>query len=581
MHNLLELVAARALQRGDAVAYRFLGDGDEESQRLSFVALAQEARGMAACLRKRIVPGTRVLLLYPSGLEFVTAFMAVLHAGGIAVALPPPPADHADPVDQLVQAVCADCAPEVALVHDHLSGAVDRLLQACPALHSIEWLVHSECLQPGAAATWQEPMLDEGDVALLQYTSGSTARPKGVRVTHGNLLSNLRSLEGVFGDLRLPERNVGVSWLPMYHDMGLIGGLLMPLYASAEVVLMSPQHFAARPVRWLRAITRYGASFSGGPNTAYELCLRGIPAKAREGLDLRHWLCATNGSEPLQASTLRRFHDAFTPFGFDLSRFRPCYGLAEASLLVTASRGRPRFLRADDAQHELIDQPIPEAEGPCLVSSGQTGPDIGLRIVDRHSRAVLGDGEVGEIEVAGPAVSPGYWGEAATAGSDPGAAPGLRWLATGDLGLTVQGELFVTGRLKDLIIVAGRNLFPQDIEVRAQALDERIKPGLCVAVASQAGGSAQLHLLAEVAQFQSIDPVALCRAIRQDLYLHFHVPVHTIAMLPAGAVLRTPNGKLRRAATLERFERQEMTPLFVSTIQNADTTPETSDDAMA
>lgn len=577
MNNLIDLVTDRSREFADAVACRFLGDGDEESARLSFSELSIQARQLAADLGRRIAPGTRVLLLYPSGLEFVTAFMGVLHAGGIMVALPPPASEHADPADALIQAVCTDCAPEVAIVHDTLAGAVDRLLEAAPALCEIEWLLHSECLQAESAA-WAPPVIDRDDVALLQYTSGSTARPKGVTITHGNLLANLRSLNGVFGDLRQPQGNVGVSWLPMYHDMGLIGGLLMPLYVGAQVVLMSPQHFTARPARWLRAITRYGASFSGGPNTAYELCLRGIPAKARQGLDLSGWRCATNGSEPLHASTLQRFHEAFAPCGFDLSRFRPCYGLAEASLLVTASRGQPKFMRADSPGPYWLEQPPADPAQACLVSSGQVGPDIGLRIVDPDSRAVLGDGRVGEIEVSGAAVSPGYWGA-------PQCRPGQLlepyWLATGDLGMTMAGELFVTGRRKDLIIVAGRNLFPQDIEAQAQALDERIKPGCCVAAISQAGAEARLVLLAEVAHFHTLDPHALCQALRQDLFLRSRVPLHIIALLPAGGVLRTPNGKLRRAATLERFERSEVAPLFVWSIDPSTANHEPADDALA
>ena len=540
MRTLVDLLSVRAEHLGDAVAFRFLGDGESETARFTFSGLCSAARRMAAGISRRAAPGTRVVLLYPSGLEFVQAFFGVLHAGSIPVAMPPLNAVSAVSADNdlLVRAV-ANCDAGMCIVDDSLIDASQRV-RLQPGLRALDWATHGELCDEDERL-WRAPLPDPDALAVLQYTSGSTAAPKGVRITHRNVLANLEALAQTFG-ARERRHNIGVSWLPMYHDMGLIGGILLPVFASSEVVVLSPGHFAARPLRWLQAIHRYRANFSGGPNMAYELCVRGVGEHAKSELDLSCWQAATNGSEPLRASTLLRFARSFASCGFSMSAFRPCYGLAEASLLVSASRHGPVFISARDRIriHDLTEANAEDA----IVSSGTAGAGVALRVVDPHTGEELADGEIGEVQVAGDSVSPGYW--------DAPQATG-KWLSTGDIGFVLLEELFVTSRRKDMIIVGGRNIFPHDVEECVQLADSRLKVGAGAVFGVKEGNAEALTLVQEVSDFEPATAEAMCSVLRGAVFTRFRVPLHRIVFVRAGSVPRTHNGKLRRIACRTLF----------------------------
>ncbi|HEY4588890.1 MAG TPA: fatty acyl-AMP ligase, partial [Thermoanaerobaculia bacterium] len=479
VQTLVELLSRRAQAQPERRAYTFLLDGEREEVHLSYGELDRQARSIAARLQALGVAGERALLLYPPGLQYAAAFFGCLYAGVTAVPVYPPRPNRPDP---RFLAILSDARARVVLTTSAILPNAERLLAGKAP---VVWLA-TDGLDEGAEEQL-EPAVSPEDIAFLQYTSGSTSAPKGVMVSHGNLIHNERLIQAAFG---VGPDSVVVGWLPLYHDMGLIGNLLQPLWAGCSCVLMSPVDFLQKPLRWLAAVSRYGGTVSGGPNFAYDLCSRKIRPEDRAGLDLSRWEVAFNGAEPVRAETLERFAAAFAPCGFRRSAFFPCYGLAEATLFVTgAGREEPpvvgRF-RVPDLERNRA---VADDAGRALVSSGRaTPPPVGqeVAIVDPESRLPLADGEVGEIWVAGPSVAQGYWSRPepteATfrAFTVSGAGPFLR---TGDLGFLSGGELFVTGRAKDLIIIRGRNHYPQDVELTVESSHAALRPGCCAAFA--------------------------------------------------------------------------------------------------
>ncbi|HWN44200.1 MAG TPA: fatty acyl-AMP ligase, partial [Thermoanaerobaculia bacterium] len=431
--SFIDVVRERAGRLGERCAFTFLGDGDTPTERLTYAEVDRKARSIAADLQRRGAQGERVLLLFPPGLDFVTAFLGCLYAGAVAVpAYPPSPGRGTGRLRSLLE----DAKPRLALTTPPLLPRVEREVEGAVAL---------EGLLP---EDWRPPAVGPDSLAFLQYTSGSTSTPKGVRVTHGNLIANERAIQHAFGQ---SEESVVVGWLPLYHDMGLIGNVLQPLWCGATCVLMSPLSFLQRPRRWLEAIGRFRGTTSGGPDFAYSLCVRKIPPAEREGLDLSSWRVAFNGAEPVRAATLDAFAEAFAPCGFHREAFYPCYGLAEATLFV--SGGDPEV--------------APRVSGN-LVSCGRAWPGERITVVDPETGRELPAGEEGEICVSGPSVADGYWEGESFGG----------FLRTGDLGrLDEDGELFVTGRLKDLIVVRGRNIYPHDVERTAEESHPALRPG--------------------------------------------------------------------------------------------------------
>lgn len=542
--TLAELLRWRATHQPERLGYRFLADGETREECLTYGDLDRRARAIAALLATLVHTGDRVLLVYPPGLEFVCAWFGCAYAGVVpVVAYPPHPARLA-PFLSRTSAITEDARPAAAVTTEQIGASLPPPDARPPALRALRWLATDAALEPAPGAGAPEPALRGDDLAFLQYTSGSTTAPRGVMVTHDNLMHNLRAIRESFW--RSSDAG-SVSWLPPYHDMGLIGGILGPLYVGSPVTLLPPLAFVQRPRRWLQAITRFGAAVSGGPNFAYELCVRRIPPEQCAGLDLGSWRVAFNGAEPIAAGTLREFAARFAPYGFRPHAFTPCYGLAESTLLVSAyaTLEPPRVLsvRSGDLErHRIVLCAADAADARPLVSCGRpVGTTI---IVDPESLQPRPAGEVGEIWVSGPSVARGYWDHPDETEQTFRARGSF--LRTGDLGFLFEGELFVTGRLKDLIIIDGANHYPQDIERTVGGCHPALAATDCVAFSLDDAGGERLIVVAAVQGASRVSPDDLRRAIRSAVVEQHDLRVHDIVCVRRGAIPRTSSGKVRR-----------------------------------
>ncbi len=543
--SLVEVLRVHAAESPARRAYVFLDREGREAAALSWGELDRRARAVAAALEAQGARGERALLLFPPGLEFIVAFLGCLRAGVVAVPAYPPRPNRSQP---RLRAIARDAGARFVLATSSIAGTTD-----VPELARAAWIA-TDALAPESGDGWEGFDPEPDAPAFLQYTSGSTSDPKGVVVTHANLVHNEEAIRLGFGQ---SERSVVVGWLPLYHDMGLIGNVLQPLYTGATAVLMAPLTFLQRPRVWLEAIGRYRATTSGGPDFAYDLCVRKIGEEERAGLDLSSWTVAFNGAEPVRAGTLERFAAAFGPCGFRRKAFFPCYGLAEATLFVSGGdRKTPpvvRAFRADDLErHAAVEAVEPGARK--LVGCGRPSEGQRVAIVNPETCAPCASNHVGEIWVAGPSVAAGYWGrpeETARlfrARRADGDGPFLR---TGDLGfLDARGELFVTGRLKDLIILRGRNHYPQDFERTAEAVHPALRLGHGAAFSREREGEERLVLVQEVehGRVPSEELAGLAEAVRRAVAEEHEVGVEEVVLLRANTIPRTSSGKIRRAA---------------------------------
>jgi amino acid adenylation domain-containing protein len=542
-------------------ACSFLADGERDEQRLSYGGLDLRARAVAARLQALDLTGERVLLLFPAGLEYAAALLGCFYAGAVAVPSYPPTGSRGAP---RLAAILADCAARCVLTTAALRPAVEALGTAAVILE-IGGGADAEAAV-AVADTWRDPGVRPETLALLQYTSGSTSTPKGVMISHGNLAANQAMIGETFGT---SEDSVVVSWLPLYHDMGLIGGLLHPLWRGAHCVLLSPLHFLQRPRRWPEAIARFGADVSGGPNFAYELCARKIKPGEVAALDLSRWRVAFNGAEPVRAEVLDRFAQVFAPSGFRASSFFPCYGLAEATLLVSGGRA----LGANTSWANLSTaalaagrvEPVEASEDGArrLVGCGPAATGLDVRVVAPETRTPCPADAVGEIWVAGASVAAGYWDllgnrpetTAETFGAylDGGEGPYLR---TGDLGFFLDGALYVAGRIKDLILIRGRNLHPQDVEWTVERSHPAVRAGGGAAFSVDADGEERLVVVQEVGLRgeAGLDEVAaVAETIRRAVAEEHEVRLWALVLVKPGEVPKTTSGKLQRRACRDLF----------------------------
>lgn len=523
--------------------YTFLRDGEHDAQRLSYAQLERRALALAARLVERGAARERVMIILPAGLDYLVAFFGCLSAGAVAVPLAPPEATRPEPALAQARRVAAQSRPRLLLTSVELSDT----LASIPA--PLERLVVDGAAE-AAELGFRPPPLGGDALAMLQYTSGSTAEPKGVALSHANLLANARAITKAFG---VTPSSRGVCWLPPHHDMGLLGGILQPLVLGAETALMSPQAFLQRPLRFLEAITRFRATTCGGPTFAYDLLARRVPDSAKAALDLSCWEVAFCGAEPVRAETLDAFAAAFAGCGFRREAFLPCYGLAEATLLVTSSAPRrgPRALVLDPEALERgsAAPPSPGRQGRRFVSCGAPAEGVTLRVVDPETAAVCPGDRVGELWIRGPAVARGYWSdaEATRAAFDARSADGEGpYLRSGDLGVVRDGELFVTGRLKDLILIRGRNLYPQDLEATLERSHPAVRPGRTVAFGIR-DGEERLVVACEVQRRSQEPPERLVETLRRAVAETHGVLPEDVVLLQPGALPRTSSGKPRRA----------------------------------
>jgi acyl-CoA synthetase (AMP-forming)/AMP-acid ligase II len=544
--TMVQALRSRAARQPNASAFVFLDHHCNVVDQTTFPALDARARSVGSKLASRGLRGERVMLVFPSGLDFVAALFGCFYAGCVAV--PAPYLVGSRAIDRCA-AIFKDCKPAAVLAPSQL-GSGAEIRRAMPS-NFVEW-IHVDAVDP-PPQDWDPLPIGPMDLALLQYTSGSTSDPRGVMLSHDNLIANNIMLRDTFGH---DENSRGVSWLPLFHDMGLIGHVLQPVYVGALSVLMSPLSFLKRPITWLKAISDWRATTSGGPSYGFELCARAAPSEHAEGMDLSTWNVAYCGSEMIRADTLHRFAQAFAGSGFQREALTPCYGLAEATLMVTASS------RGSGIKEKSRFAPQPEDSSrapPTVVSCGC--PCSGQRIVIAHPQLGIParDREVGEIWVKGPNVGLGYWGDeeqskrtfAATInGADE------HYLRTGDLGFIADGELFVTGRMKDAIIIRGTNHAPEDIEASVASSHQGYAAMAGAAFAVQTAQSEEVVVVHEIARSvkDRAGQNAAVEAAFERVVGDHGLRLLDFVLVRPGAVPRTSSGKVQRQRCREIYQ---------------------------
>jgi 8-amino-7-oxononanoate synthase len=555
--NLVSMLRRRVQELGEKTVYTYLKDGESQENRLTYCELELKALAIAAYLQSQLSRGERVLLLYPPGLEFPAAFFGCLCAGMVAV---PTNLPNSNRFLASLGATVSDARPTAALSTASTLEEYRREIDQTPGLATLKWIA-TDTIPDDLANAWREPHLGTDSLAVLQYTSGSTGSPKGIMVSHKNLLHNSSVIHAVFG--HSPGMR-GVIWLPPYHDMGLVGGIIQPVYAGGDTILLSPVHFVQKPLRWLMAISRYAGTSSGGPNFAYDLCVRKITPEQKAELDLSSWDVAFNGAEPVRWQTLQRFAAAFKSCGFRQKAFLPCYGLSETTLIATGchKNTEPTFLQAD-AQALQAGRLIQVAENGehdfKLVANGEVPPGHAIVIVDPEKLTPCQRDTIGEIWISGPSVAHGYWHQPEDSEqtflarlADNGEGPFLR---TGDLGIIHAGQLFVTGRLKDLIIIRGLNYYPQDIERTVERSHEALRGGAGVAFAVEDDGEERLVVVQEIER-QFIKKggfEAVIGAIRQSVSREHGIQVHAVVLIKTSTLPKTTSGKVQRRLCRDHF----------------------------
>ena len=554
--NLVSLLRYRAQNQPDKTAYTFLQDGEIEAGAVTYRELDLQARAIAYHLQSIYAADCRAMLLYPPGLEFIAAFFGCLYAKVIAVpAYPPRPNQNMS----RLQAIATSSGATLALTTTFLSDNIKQRLQESE-LTNLR-LLTTDNISTNLAETWQEPNLNENTLAFLQYTSGSTGTPKGVMVSHRNLWHNCGIIHQSFADT---PKSQGVSWLPPYHDMGLIGGILEPLYVGAPMILMPALAFMQKPFRWLQAISRYKVTTSGGPNFAYDLCINKIAPEQRASLDLSSWEVAFTGAEPVRAETLEMFARTFADCGFQKEAFHPCYGMAETTLMVSGSKRKvaPIISQIDgeSLERNRAIKMVREQEGTrAIVGCGQTFLDHKILIVDPETLTACPADKVGEIWVSGASVAQGYWNRPEETEqafnaylADTGEGPFLR---TGDLGFLQEGELFVTGRIKDVIIIRGQNHYPQDIELTVEKSHPALRPGFGAAFAVEVKGEEKLVIVQEVERtyLRKLNVNEIVGTIRQAVAAEHALQVYAAVLVKTGSIPKTSSGKIQRHACRAGF----------------------------
>jgi acyl-CoA synthetase (AMP-forming)/AMP-acid ligase II len=527
-------------------------DGEEEEVVWTYKALDKRGRSIAAVLQTAASEGDRVLLLFPPGLDFIAGFIACLYANVIPVPADPPHPNRLHYKLPIINRIAEDARPSVVLLTADLYRAIRAEKAKNGPLGNCKLIIGNTNQWDDWADKWQKPMVSPGDIAWLQYTSGSTTVPKGVMVSHSNLFHNMKLIERSFD---INRNTCGVIWLPPYHDMGLIGGILQPVFSGVPVVLLSNQLFLQRPIRWLKAISRFKATISGGPNFAFDLCVRKIHPEQRAQLDLSSWEVAFNGAEPVHHKTLDAFAEFFAPCGFRPYSFLPCYGLAESTLMVTgvpktALSDRVYLRKAGIEKNQVHIVSEPSEDTLTLISSGKNlQPNQEIRIVNVDTLLPCNPNEIGEIWIQGPCVTQGYWNSPVaterTFNAQLADDKEEKYLRSGDLGFMHEGQLFLTGRIKSLIISKGKNHYPQDIERTAEEAHPAIWPAGCAAFSINDSETELIVLVVEVKHKQVTDPEKVKKAIHSAVSTQHGIRLSDIKITYPGSIPRTTSGKTR------------------------------------
>jgi acyl-CoA synthetase (AMP-forming)/AMP-acid ligase II len=543
LHQLAERQPSRE-------AMRFLTGSGKGTETVTYAQLWSQSACFAEVLREHVAPGARALLLLSQTLDYMRAFVGCQLAGVVAVTLFPPRSRSIGRFATIIE----DCDAEIAFIERDTVEVVEEMVARYPSLARVRWLVVDEialaddarCVPHAAAAH---------DVAFLQYTSGSTSAPKGVMVTHDNILRHTESFARQSG---MDAGSVLVSWLPLFHDFGMIGIALQGLVLGARSVIMSPFTFTKRPLYWLEAISEYRGTHAGGPNFGFQACCDAAAAAAPGPLDLSSWTCAWNGAEPVRTATMLAFAERFAPYGFARQTLAPGYGLAETTLCVSTKQRSPDgflvvHIDGKQASRRQVELVAPDHEAAHeMVGCGV--PEMDVQIVDERTGVVAPAGGIGEIWVRGPIVAQGYWNKPEDTERVFGARiegrPNERYLRTGDLGFVHRGELFIAGRIKDIIIVRGENIYPQDVELTVETSHPGLRPGGSAAFVAADGDDA-LVVVQEVRRGAdaTLDVAALCAAIRAQVIDDHGVDLAEVVLIRQGSIPKTSSGKIQRGAT--------------------------------
>ena len=543
--NFVAHLRALAEQRADDVWLTVVdeADGVQSELPITYAAFERRVRALAARLQQQFAKGDRALVMLDNGDHYAVSMLACFYCGVIAVPVFPPESTRPQHLARLT-GVAADSQARCVLTSAAFSAAMATDGHQFGELA----IVAVDAVDAALADAWQPFEPGEDDVAFLQYTSGSTSAPKGVIVTHGNLMANEHAIQVGMG---IGPEDKFVSWAPLYHDMGLIGGLMQPLYSGIPLVLTSPRYFLERPVRWLELISRHRATLSGGPDFSFRLCLERVKDAQIAQLDLSSWRVAYTGAEPVRADTEFEFIERFAPAGFDPGAVYPCYGLAEATLFVTGGRrGSGMVARGFSADGLAAGAGTPSEGGTLLVGCGGVAAQHEIEIVEPATLSTAAPGRIGEIWARGPSIGAGYWGKERESRETFVERAGRRWLRTGDLGFVCDGELYVTGRIKDLIIVRGHNIYPQDIERVIEAEVDAVRKGRVAVFAASGPDGEGIGAAAEVSRsMQKLVPAqVLVEALSAAVSEVFGEPLSAVLLLNPGGMPKTTSGKLQRSA---------------------------------
>ncbi|MFW6552888.1 fatty acyl-AMP ligase [Acinetobacter baumannii] len=559
--NIIATLESYAKLNGNKIAFEYLGRQSGGIQSLTYADLNERVQHQAQILMSIVDSGDRAVLLFEPGLDFIVSFFACLKAKIIAVPVSLP--FNRNGFSNILN-IMNDCEPKIVLTTKkilELAGLITLKAQnENLILHAVDAELQRDLVEKDF------PLITEKDICFLQYTSGSTGWPKGVIVTHKNIMANEVMIAEAFGTQ--PE-DVGLTWLPVYHDMGLIGSVLQTVYVGLTCYVMSPLDFIRKPLKWLQFISEKGVTISGGPNFAYELCLHRITDEQAAALDLSRVRVLFNGAEPIKAHVMQRFMEKFnTQSRLRLDTFLPCYGLAEVTLLVSGVTGPLNAISLDrDKLNAHLVQTSQEQTAVQVVSCGKISKHIDCRIVNPHTRKEVAAHEVGEIWLAGESVTAGYWQKPevnqetfeATILNEAGQPGQVHYLRTGDMGFIKNGDLYITGRLKDVIIIRGKNYYPQDIECSVEMAHPAVRKG-CVAAVNFAD-SEGVTVVLEIKK-KSLDKTLNFETIRtqvkEQVAADIGLPVDGVYLLRQGRINKTTSGKIRRRKIKEQIERGQL-----------------------
>ncbi|MDH6098907.1 fatty acyl-AMP ligase [Anabaenopsis sp. FSS-46] len=557
METIISHLDTRAKYTPNQLAYIWLKDGKNQEIQIDYKTLQQQSKAIALTLQSFCQEGDRALLLYPQGLEFITAFLGCLYAGVVAVPAYPP---RRNQKKSRLLAIIEDSQPQIILTTSSVLENIQSKLETFLNL-SVTKLLATDNLSKNKDLEFRLPNISGDTLAFLQYTSGSTGSPKGVMICHDNIAHNSVYIQKAF---QLTEKSVSVTWLPSFHDMGLIDGIIQPLYTGFLGIVMSPESFLKNPILWLKAITKYRAAHSGSPNLGYELCVQRITSEEQKTLDLSSWVSAYNGADPIRRKTLESFINKFQSSGFKSQCFYPCYGMAEATLMISGGNIEDEAVYLNVQSESLENNQIVEAEKDSenyqeIVGCGHVWENMEVKIVDPESCLECDENQVGEIWVSGSSVAQGYWQQEektiATFRAKLANGDKRNFLRTGDLGFLREGELFITGRIKDVIIIWGRNHYPQDIEYSLQQSHQALRLDCGAAFTIEIDNQDKLVIVQEVERtyLSKLNVNEVFSAIREAVALHHGLQVYAMALIKPGSIPKTSSGKIQRQACRQAF----------------------------